>query len=146
MEPMDDIHRLEAKGLARAKIRSKRRRVQLIRRRTIRGSVALFAVAWALIFGQLVTGNDPALSRSRLGAHKLLASAHRPRRSGAEGGAVLPTPAPVEEAVPSEETGSGEEAAPVEEAAPEEAAPVEEAPASSAETPSVPAPVITAAS
>jgi hypothetical protein len=61
---MDDLHRLEAKGLARAKIRSKRRRVAAIRSRTIRGSLALFAVAWAIVFGQLVTGNDPALSRS----------------------------------------------------------------------------------
>lgn len=58
---MDDLRRLEAKGLARAKIRSKRRRVSAIRSRTIRGSLALFAVAWAIVFGQLVTGNDPAL-------------------------------------------------------------------------------------
>lgn len=60
---MDDLHRLEAKGLARAKIRSQRRRVATIRRRTIRGSLALFAIFWAVIFGQLVAGSDPALSR-----------------------------------------------------------------------------------
>jgi hypothetical protein len=44
MPSMDDLHRLEAKGLARAKIRSKRRRVSAIRRRTTRGSLALFAI------------------------------------------------------------------------------------------------------
>lgn len=84
---MDDVHRLEAKGLARAKIRSKRRRVQVIRRRTVRGSLALFAISWAIVFGQLVTGNDPALSRSTRHAGKLLASTRRaPRRN--------PTPSP----------------------------------------------------
>jgi len=60
---MDDPNRLEAKGLARAKIRGKRRRVQAIRRRTARGALALFAVVWTVVFAQLVSGNDPALSR-----------------------------------------------------------------------------------
>ncbi|HXS34510.1 MAG TPA: hypothetical protein VN758_12135 [Solirubrobacterales bacterium] len=59
---MDDADRLEAKGLARAKIRARRRRTQTIRRRTIRGSLVLFAVVWAVVFAQLVSGNDPALS------------------------------------------------------------------------------------
>jgi hypothetical protein len=76
MSSMDDLNRLEAKGLARAKIRSKRRRVAAIRSRTIRGSLALFAVAWAIIFGQLVTGNDPALSRNA-SLHKPLATTNR---------------------------------------------------------------------
>ena len=141
MRPMDDLHRLEAKGLARAKIRSKRRRVQLIRRRTLRGSLALFAVAWTIVFGQLVTGNDPALSRVHI--TKLLASTRRgsrPRhRPGGEGAAVA---APV---APGEEPGS-EEAAPVEEAVPSEVAtPSEESAPSQAPAPE-PAPVITSAS
>jgi hypothetical protein len=76
MQSMDDLHRLEAKGLARAKIRSKRRRVSAIRSRTIRGSLALFAITWAIVFGQLVTGNDPALSRTH-STRKLLTSTHR---------------------------------------------------------------------
>jgi hypothetical protein len=67
MPSMDDLQRLEAKGLARAKIRSRRRRVATIRSRTVRGSLALFAIFWAVIFGQLATGNDPALSR---GSHR----------------------------------------------------------------------------
>lgn len=58
---MDDLDRLEAKGLARAKSRSRRRRVSTIRRRTIRGALALFALVWGIVFVQLVSGNDPAL-------------------------------------------------------------------------------------
>jgi hypothetical protein len=136
MPSMDDVHRLEAKGLARAKIRSKRRRVQMIRRRTIRGSLALFALAWAIVFGQLVTGNDPALSRVH-GARKLLTSTHRgsrPSRRPRGEGAPLVAPG-----VPSEEPASGEEAASGEETAPREEAAQSPAPAPAP-------PVITSAS
>ncbi len=89
---MDDLRRLEAKGLARAKIRSKRRRASLIRRRTIRGSLALFAIAWAVIFGQLAMGNDPALSHGKV-ARRLLASARHARSAPAP--ATTPIPVPV---------------------------------------------------
>ena len=90
---MDDVHRFQAKGLARAKIRSKRRRVQVIRRRAVRGSLALFAISWSIVFGQLVTGNDPALSRSSRHAGKLLASTHRAKPTPAS--TPTPDPAPV---------------------------------------------------
>ncbi len=59
---MDDLRRLEAKGLARAKARSRRLRVSRIRSLTFRGSLALFLLLWAVIFVQLASGNDPALS------------------------------------------------------------------------------------
>lgn len=59
---MDEVRKLEAKSLARAKSRSRRRRVSTIRSRTIRGSLALFAVLWGIVFVQLASGNDPALS------------------------------------------------------------------------------------
>lgn len=143
---MDDLKRLEAKGLARAKIRAKRRRVSSIRGRTIRGSLALFAVAWAIVFAQLVTGNDPALSRFK--THGALASPHRSH----ERPRTQPVEAPQEEAeavAPVEE-----EFAPVEEEAlPEtEAAPEFEEPAPEPDPEFVPepepepAPVITASS
>jgi hypothetical protein len=141
MPSMDDLRRLEAKGLARAKIRSKRRRVSAIRSRTIRGSLALFAIAWAIVFGQLVTGNDPALSRTYgTRTHKLFASTHRgnssshpPRQSEEE--SVAPVVVPVEPEV------SEEPEVPVEsevEPEPESEVEVEPEPA--------PEPVITAAS
>lgn len=41
----------------------RRRRVSRIRRGVIGGSAAAFVAAWAMIFGQLVTGNDPAIAR-----------------------------------------------------------------------------------
>jgi hypothetical protein len=75
MPRMDEPDRLEAKGLARAKIRSRRLRVQMIRRRTIRGSLALFAIVWAIVFAQLVSGNDPALSRIPQASHRPVAPA-----------------------------------------------------------------------
>ncbi len=117
---MDDLRRLEAKGLARAKIRSKRRRVSAIRSRTIRGSLALFAVAWAIVFGQLATGNDPALSRTH-GTRKLFASTHRNKQ--AANAADRPAPEVEEESavvpVESEPAPEVEEPAPEAESAPE---------------------------
>lgn len=71
---MDDPRRLEAKGLARAKVRARRRRVSSIRKRTIRGSLALFAIVWVVVFGQLVTGNDPVLGHGFPTTRKSLAS------------------------------------------------------------------------
>jgi hypothetical protein len=43
----------------------RRRRVQTVRRRTLAGSLAAFAAAWGIIFSQLVTGHDPALSNNK---------------------------------------------------------------------------------
>jgi hypothetical protein len=116
---MDDPNRLEAKGLARAKVRAKRRRVQTIRRRTLRGSLALFAVVWAIVFVQLVSGNDPALSRA----------------SVADRRATAPKPAP-EEFAPEAEPEAAEEFVP------EAEVEVEPEPAPEPE----PEPIITAAS
>jgi len=88
---MDDPRRLEAKGLARAKIRAKRRRVSSIRSRTIRGSLALFAVAWVIVFAQLVTGNDPVLGSGYPAKRKPVASRPAPEVEVPE-----PEPEPVE--------------------------------------------------
>jgi outer membrane biosynthesis protein TonB len=138
---MDDPNRLEAKGLARAKIRAKRRRVQTIRRRTLRGSVALFAVVWAIVFAQLVSGNDPALSKSfRHAVHRPVAAAE-----------PEPAPEPKEEEpalesdpVPEEEFAPEAEAVPEEEFAPEPEAEVEVEPEPAPEP--EPEPIVTSAS
>jgi hypothetical protein len=71
---MDEHSRLEAKALARVKLRARRRRVRMIRVRAATASVMLFAVAWAIVFGQLVSGNDPVLSRF---GSQAVASTHR---------------------------------------------------------------------
>lgn len=116
---MDDPDRLEAKGLARAKIRAKRRRAYSIKRRTIRGALALFAVVWAIVFVQLVSGNDPALSRVSQVRHRVTARAEPAREPEAEAEATLEA-----ERAPEEEFAEEPEVEPV----PVEEAPVEEEP------------------
>ena len=59
---------LEARALARAKVRARRKRARTIRRRTAWFSAAVFGVTWLVIFGQLVGGHDPALARKRVAA------------------------------------------------------------------------------
>lgn len=98
---MDDPDRLEAKGLARAKIRAKRRRVQAIRRRALRGSLALFAVVWAIVFSQLASGNDPALSQSTRHAVKRAVETTKPEEEFAP--EAEPEAVPEEEFVPEPE-------------------------------------------
>ncbi len=88
---MDDPRRLEAKGLARAKIRAKRRRVSSIRSRTIRGSLVLFAVVWLVVFVQLVSGNDPVLGSGYPAKRKPIASRPAPEVEAPE-----PEPEPAE--------------------------------------------------
>jgi hypothetical protein len=75
---MDDVRKLEAKSLARAKSRSRRHRVAVIRSRTIRGSLALFAVLWGIVFVQLASGNDPALSPKSHAARRSATSSAEP--------------------------------------------------------------------
>jgi hypothetical protein len=57
---------LEAKALARAKVRARRKRAAIIRRRTAWFTTGIFLVAWVVIFAQLVGGHDPALARSKV--------------------------------------------------------------------------------
>ena len=78
---MDEVRKLEAKGLARAKSRSRRRRVSTIRSRTIRGSLALFAVLWGIVFVQLASGNDPALSTKQPPARHVRLASNPPGRN-----------------------------------------------------------------
>ena len=139
---MDDADRLEAKGLARAKIRSKRLRVQMIRRRTIRGSLALFAIVWAVVFGRLVTGNDPALSSVPHTRHRSVAAKSEPAR---EPEPEEETPAALE-AEPAPEEEFAPEAEPEVEAVPEEELPAEAEVEPEPEPAPEPEPIITSAS
>jgi outer membrane biosynthesis protein TonB len=136
MRRMDDPDRLEAKGLARAKIRAKRRRAHSIRRRTIRGSLALFAVVWAVVFVQLLSGNDPALSRIPQARHRAAEKA-RPARE--------PEPATEAEAEAALEAERAPEEESVEEPEVEEV-PVEAEPEVEAAPEPEPEPIVTSAS
>lgn len=139
---MDEFRKLEAKGLARAKSRSRRHRVATIRSRTIRGSLALFAILWGVVFVQLASGNDPALS-TKHGSEKRSAAA-----------AAEPTPAePAREPAPEAEAElDGSEFEVEEEAAPEfeELEPEPEfeevAPEFEEEAPEIEEPVVTSSS
>ena len=129
---MDEMRKLEAKSLAHAKSRSRRRRVAVIRSRTIRGSLALFVVLWGIVFVQLASGNDPVLSRK---SHAEKSSASASTEPAATEPAREPAPeaeAELDGAEPEFEEGSasefeelepepefGAEAVPAEEAAPE---------------------------
>jgi uncharacterized membrane protein YdbT with pleckstrin-like domain len=80
---MDDLRKLEAKGLARAKARSRRLRVTRIRSLTWRGSLVLFLFLWAVVFVQLASGNDPALNKiaKKTTRHQATAAAREPQES-----------------------------------------------------------------
>jgi len=117
---MDEMRKLEAKGLARAKSRSRRRRVATIRSRTIRGSLALFAILWAVVFVQLASGNDPVLSQKPKAERRSATANSTARESASE---PVREPAPEFEQVESEPEAEFEEVPPELEF--EEEAPVE---------------------
>jgi len=117
---MDEMRKLEAKGLARAKSRSRRRRVATIRSRTIRGSLALFAILWGIVFVQLASGNDPVLSQKPKAERRSASASSTARESASE---PVREPAPEFEQVESEPEAEFEEVPPELEF--EEEAPVE---------------------
>ncbi len=117
---MDEMRKLEAKGLARAKSRSRRRRVATIRSRTIRGSLALFAILWGIVFVQLASGNDPVLSQKPKAERRSASASSTARESASE---PVREPAPEFEQLESEPEAEFEEVPPELEF--EEEAPVE---------------------
>jgi hypothetical protein len=99
---MDDLRRLEARGLARARAHSRRRRVATIRRRTIRGSLALFAILWAVVFAEIASGNDPALDSGKQ-VRRVSSPAPSPGTVFTTEPEPEPEPEPEEEAAPEAE-------------------------------------------
>jgi len=100
-----DLRQLEARGLARARAHSRRRRVATIRRRTIRGSLALFAILWAVVFAEIASGNDPALESGK--------QARRAASPAPSPGTVLATEPEPEPELELEEEAAPEAEAPV---------------------------------
>jgi hypothetical protein len=49
----------------RLKLTQRRMRIRMIRRRIVATSLAIFALAWGVIFVQLVDGHDPSLSSTK---------------------------------------------------------------------------------
>ncbi len=61
---MTQINQQDARGRGRAIRTARALRVRQIRRRVVGGAVALFLAAWLLIAVVLLSGHDPALSKS----------------------------------------------------------------------------------
>jgi hypothetical protein len=55
----------EARDLAQSRLAERRQRVHTIRGRTIAAATATFALAWGIVFAQLVSGDDPALGHGQ---------------------------------------------------------------------------------
>ena len=70
--------RFETRRKAMQHLAARRRRVVDLRRRVVWFSVALFVVAWALVFGQMATGNDPVLQSSQAHASRQSAPGQQP--------------------------------------------------------------------
>ena len=62
--PASEARRQLARDNARKLLARRRQRLSKIRKRAVAGSVGAFMTAWAAIGFQLVSGHDPALSKS----------------------------------------------------------------------------------
>ncbi len=93
---MDEFERHERKREAWMRLRAQRRRAGELRGRVVAVAVVCFALLWAVVFAQMVSGNDPVLSvkataRSSSRAKekkRLLAEARSSRRAEEEAGEV----------------------------------------------------------
>lgn len=59
---METTAQLPPKALASARLSARRRKARSIRRSVVAFAVGAFIAAWGLIYGQMATGNDPALT------------------------------------------------------------------------------------
>ncbi len=55
----------DSRELVAERLRARRQRVRLIRRRITATGASIFALAWGVIFVQLVSGHDPALAHGK---------------------------------------------------------------------------------
>ena len=62
---MTSRDRQGSRQLAAERLKARRRRVALIRKRAVAGAACTFALAWGVIFVQLVSGHDPALAHTK---------------------------------------------------------------------------------
>jgi cytoskeletal protein RodZ len=73
---MNDFEQQQRKREAMRRLAAQRGRAGRLRGRVVAGSLICFVLLWGIVFGQLVTGNDPVL------AAKARAAAGRQSRSG----------------------------------------------------------------
>ena len=103
---MDEFERLQRKQEARRRLAAQRSRAGRLRGRVVAGSLVCFVLLWGIVFGQMVTGNDPVLAGKT-------GKVARPRPSARATEAIettepeevedgVATPAPVEAEAPAE--------------------------------------------
>ncbi len=82
---------------ARIRLRARRRRDGQLRRTAIILSIGVFALLWAVVFAQMVSGKDPVLGTGARGASTTERSrpqaAQRPRRVTSRGTVLVYDPA-----------------------------------------------------
>ena len=72
-------------------------RTQQLRRVGVAGFIAAFVAAWAIVFGQLAFGHDPALGQAKTAQSKAKTVTAQPDDLSSEddSGSTASTPAPV---------------------------------------------------
>lgn len=60
---MGPLEREEARRRGQARIEGMRRRARLLRKRIVVSGLFVFVLLWAVVFGQMLSGHDPVLSR-----------------------------------------------------------------------------------
>jgi len=87
---MDNFEKQERKREARRRLAAQRGRAGRLRGRVVAGSLICFAMLWGIVFGQMVSGNDPVL------ASKAKAAARRESPAGGAAKEAIETTEPEE--------------------------------------------------
>ncbi|MBS1887277.1 MAG: hypothetical protein JSU06_08820 [Actinobacteria bacterium] len=74
---MDPIRKQELKRQAGRRLAEQRQRAGHLRGRVLAISLACFALLWGIVFVQMATGNDPALSGKKVAKTQATASTRR---------------------------------------------------------------------
>lgn len=116
---MNDFEKHERKREARRRLAAQRDRAGRLRGRVVAGSLVCFVLLWGVVFGQMVSGNDPVLAPK---AQALARSEARRSQTSQPRGAA-PAAEAIETTEPDEVEGQVAAPAPVEAEAPVEVEP-----------------------
>ena len=92
---METTAQLPPRALAGARMSARRRKARAIRRSVVAFAVAAFIAAWALIYGQMVTGKDPVLTKKATHAATHRAASTSSTSHTPSTGSNSATPSPV---------------------------------------------------
>lgn len=80
------------KPSAAERLAARAERVRRVRRRVIATAVTTFVVAWTVIFGQLVSGHDPALAHAHATTQSTSAAGNSAPSAATSSPATAPSP------------------------------------------------------